>query len=121
MKKILVVEDNEITAKLFRIIIESLQHEALIVSNGEDGIVIAKENIPDLIIMDIRLPGMSGVEAFQKLQEEPDTQNIPVIAVTANVMRGDKEKLLTLGFSDYIAKPIKKDNFIQILQKTLGE
>ena len=115
--KILIVEDNEKNLKLFKIIVESLGHETLTATNGEDGVMIAKEKLPDLILMDIQMPKIDGVAAFKLLQKDERTRRIPVIALTSYAMKGDRERLLEEGFSDYLSKPIDKNNFIAVIKK----
>lgn len=121
MTKILIVEDNEQNLKVFKIIIESLSYEALLAKNGEEGVRMAKEQIPDLILMDIQMPVMDGIAAKKALQLEEKTKDIPVVAITSYAMKGDRERLLELGFSNYIAKPISKDIFIEAVQKALAK
>ncbi|MHA1474985.1 MAG: response regulator [Promethearchaeota archaeon] len=111
MTKILIIEDNDRNQKLFKIIIDSLGFTSLIANNGEEGILIAKKELPDLILMDIQMPVMDGVEAFKVLQDDENTKKIPVIALTAYAMKGDKENLLNLGFNSYISKPIRIEDF----------
>ena len=117
--RVLVIEDNKSNQKLFRIILKYEGFEVIETDDGETGISIAKKEIPDIILMDIRLPIMNGIEAFQVLQADPVTQNIPVIAVTSYGMRGEKEKLLAIGFTAYIAKPISKQVLIDTIKEIL--
>jgi two-component system cell cycle response regulator DivK len=120
MTRILIVEDNEKNLKLFQIIIESLGYETLLAKNGEEGVRMAKEQIPDLIIMDIQMPVMDGISTLKVLRSNKKTKDIPVIALTSYAMKGDKERLLEIGFIDYISKPISKDSFIEVVEKVLG-
>lgn len=119
MTKVLIVEDNEKNLKLFKIIIESLDYETLLARDGEEGIKKAKEQIPDLILMDIQMPVMDGVSAKKVLLADERTKDIPVIALTSYAMKGDKERLIEAGFIDYIAKPISKESFIEAVEKAL--
>ena len=121
MKKILIIEDNEKNLKLFNVIIKSLGYETLTAMNGEEGVSMAKENAPDLILMDIQMPVMDGITALNMLKSDERTKNIPVIALTSYAMAGDKEKFLGLGFSEYISKPIDKDGFIKAIENILKE
>lgn len=116
---VLIVEDNEKNLKLFSVIIKSLGYEILTAVNGEEGVSMAKENIPDLILMDIQMPVMDGITASNMLKSDERTKNIPVIALTSYAMTGDKEKFLGLGFSDYISKPIDKNVFINTVQAAI--
>ena len=120
-KTILIVEDNEKNLKLFREIIASLGYQTLIAREGEEGIRLAKENIPDLILMDIQMPVIDGREAFRILKAYPMTRDIPVIALTSYAMRGDKEMFLGEGFCDYISKPIDVKKFMNTIKSILGE
>lgn len=117
MNKILLVEDNERNLKLFKRIIDSLVHQVLTARDGEEGVRLAKENTPNLILMDIQIPVMSGSEALRILRADPTTKDIPVIALTSYAMRGDKERFLCEGFDDYISKPINTKKFIEIVKK----
>jgi two-component system cell cycle response regulator DivK len=120
-KTILIVEDNEKNLKLFREIIASLGHQTLIAKDGEDGIRLAKEYIPDLVLMDIQMPVLDGSEAFRILSAYPTTKDIPVIALTSYAMRGDKERFLNAGFVAYISKPIGVKEFINTIKSVFGE
>lgn len=113
------MEDNEKNLKLFKVLINFLGHESIAARNGEDGIKLAKESFPDLVLMDIQMPLMDGVSALKILRSEEITRNIPVIALTSYALNKDKEKFLEIGFSDYIPKPIEKDDFLEIIKKIL--
>lgn len=113
--KVLVIEDNERNRKLFKLIIGSIGHEIITAEDGEEGIGVARKERPDLILMDIQLPVMDGITAFNILRSYEDTRDIPVIALTSYAMKGDRERFLEQGFADYIAKPIDVDNFTKTL------
>jgi two-component system cell cycle response regulator DivK len=117
--KILIVEDNDKNLKLFRAIIDSLGHQTLIAKDGEEGVRLARENIPDLVLMDIQMPVMDGSEAFRGLRADPATKDIPVIALTSYAMRGDKERFLNEGFVAYISKPINVKEFMNTINQFL--
>lgn len=119
MAEILIVEDNGRSLKLFELIINSLGHESLTAINGEEGIRVAKEEMPDLILMDIQMPVIDGLSALKALQSDEKTKDIPVIALTSYAMKGDQERLMKAGFVDYIAKPIAKKDFIEAVEKAL--
>ncbi len=119
MAKILIVEDNEINRKLFERIVSSMGHETLTANNGREGIEVAAENLPDLVLMDIKMPVMDGSEALKALKAGEKTKKIPVIAVTAYAMKGDRERFLAEGFTGYIAKPVKRDDFIKTVKSVL--
>ena len=120
MTKILIIEDNKNNQKLFKIIIDSLSFTSLLAKNGEEGILIAKKELPDLILLDIQMPVMDGVKVFKVLQDDENTKKIPVIALTSYAMKGDKEHLLNLGFNDYISKPFIIEDFKNKITKFIN-
>jgi len=105
MTRILIVEDNPLNMELATDILEACGHEILQADNAEKGIARAREERPDLILMDIRLPGMDGLEATAILKANPETRDIPVIALTAQAMPNDREKAEEAGCDGYIIKP----------------
>lgn len=115
--KILVVEDNQKNRKLFKVIIESIGHQCLLADDGKAGVALARQEGPDLILMDIQMPIMDGVAALHCLRDDNATQNIPVVALTSYAMKGDREKFLGEGFDDYMGKPINKDRFIRMIRE----
>lgn len=119
--KILIVDDSEKNLKLFKLIIASMGYETITAGNGEEGIKKAKEESPDLILMDIQMPVMDGVSAVNVLSADESTKNIPIIALTSYAMKGDRERFLQHGFTDYISKPIDTDNFMDTIKRVLGE
>jgi CheY-like chemotaxis protein len=121
LTKILVVEDNETNRKLFRLMLRSAGFEVIEANDGASGVEVAKVEQPDLIIMDIQLPVLDGMRAFEILQDDSATNNIPVIAATSYAMKGDEEKILAMGFAAYLAKPISLDFLLQAIQAILGE
>jgi len=116
----LIVEDNELNMKLFNDLLEAHGYATLQTRDGLDALRIARDQRPDLIIMDIQLPEVSGLEVTKWLKEDDNLREIPVIAVTAFAMKGDEEKIREGGCQDYIAKPISVGNFIQTVQKHLA-
>ncbi len=104
--RILVVEDNERNLKLVRDVLEYAGYDVQGARTAEDGITWAYDAPPDLVLMDLQLPGMDGVEALRRLRESPRTQAIPVVAVTAFAMKQDRERVLGAGFDGYLEKPI---------------
>lgn len=108
---ILIVEDTEKNLKLVRDLLQFKGYRTLEARTAEEGIVLARAHLPDLILMDIQLPGMDGVTALQHLMAEPSTAAVPVVALTAFAMAGDRERLLDAGFKGYIAKPINVREF----------
>lgn len=121
MKTILIVEDNEKNMKLVRDILQVKGYRTLEATTGEDGVRLAHEHGPHLILMDIQLPGINGIEALTLLRKEPATAKIPVIAVTASVMQQDRKVIMEAGFDAYIGKPINLKEFLATVQKALGE
>jgi CheY-like chemotaxis protein len=103
---ILIVEDNEKNLKLVRDILQFRGYRTLEATTAEDGIVVAASHLPDLVLMDIRLPGMDGMAALDILRADARTAGIPVVAVTASVMPEDKDRFVTAGFDGFIEKPI---------------
>ena len=103
---ILVVEDNERNLKLLRDVLEYAGYDVRTARTGEDGVTAAVEEPPDLVLMDLQLPGIDGTEALRQLRESPRTADIPVVAVTAQAMKQDRERALEAGFDGYVEKPI---------------
>jgi two-component system cell cycle response regulator DivK len=103
---ILVVEDNERNLKLVRDVLEYVGYDVRVARTAEDGIALAVKEPPDLVLMDLQLPGIDGTEALRRLRENPRTADIPVVAVTAQAMKQDRERALEVGFNGYIEKPI---------------
>ena len=119
MSLILIVEDNEKNLKLVRDVLQVKGYSTIEAGTAEDGIVLAKERMPDLILMDIQLPGMNGIEALKVLRADPATAGIPVIAVTASVMQQDRNLITEAGFDGYIGKPINLKEFLDAVKKTV--
>ena len=119
MSLILIVEDNEKNMKLVRDVLRVKGYETLEAGTAEDGIKLASERKPDLILMDIHLPGINGIEALHVLRGNSDTAPIPVIAVTASVMQSDRNLITDAGFDGYIAKPINLKEFLDAVKAML--
>jgi len=109
---VLVIDDNELNVKLVRGLLKIKMVRVIEALDAETGIQLARENHPQLILMDIQLPGMDGLQATELIKKDPELQAIPVIALTSYAMRGDKEKALNAGCSDYISKPIDTQAFL---------
>ncbi|MEP7209140.1 MAG: response regulator [Casimicrobiaceae bacterium] len=120
MSVILIVEDNEKNMKLVRDVLQVKGYATLEAGTGEDGVRLAREHRPDLILMDIQLPGISGIEALQVLRSEPHTADIPVIAVTASVMQQDRTLITEAGFDAYVGKPIDLKTFLEAVRDQLA-
>ncbi len=118
-KKILIVEDNELNMKLFHDLLEAHGVQTFQARSGHDVLKLAREHKPDLILMDIQLPEISGLEVTRWLKDDPELQFIPVIAVTAFAMKGDEQKIRDGGCEDYISKPISVTKFLEVVQKHL--
>jgi CheY-like chemotaxis protein len=110
-KTILIIEDNKMNMEMATDLLEIANYNVLQAENAEDGIQIAKEKHPDLILMDIALPGMDGLEATRVLKKEKQTKDIPVVALTAHAMKDDNDEALKIGCSGYITKPINTRTF----------
>ncbi len=119
-KTILVVEDNDLNMKLFHDLLEAHGYQILQTKDGMEALKIARESHPDLILMDIQLPEVSGLEVTKWLKEDAELRDIPVVAVTAFAMKGDEEKIREGGCEAYIAKPISVASFLQTVQRFLN-
>ncbi len=118
-KKVLIVEDNELNMKLFHDLLEAHGIDTVEARSGNTVLERARENKPDLILMDIQLPEVSGLEVTKWLKEDEELSHIPVIAVTAFAMKGDEQKIRDGGCEDYISKPISVNKFIEVIEKYL--
>lgn len=116
---ILVVEDNDKNRKLVRDVLTASGYRVIECETGEEGVRLAREARPRLILMDIQLPGIDGIEAFRRLRADPDTAGIPVIAVTASAMIADRSKITAAGFDGYQSKPISVRPFLAAVRQTL--
>jgi len=119
-KCVLIVEDNELNMKLFHDLLEAHGYATLQTKDGMEALKLAREHKPDLILMDIQLPEVSGLEVTKWIKEDEDLKSIPIIAVTAFAMKGDEEKIREGGCEDYLAKPISVTKFLQAVQKFLS-
>jgi two-component system cell cycle response regulator DivK len=119
MSLILIVEDNDKNLKLVRDVLQVKGFSTLEAGTAEDGILLAREHKPDLILMDIHLPGISGIEALKVLRAEAATAAIPVIAVTASVMQQDRKQITEAGFDAYVGKPINLKEFLDAVRAAL--
>jgi two-component system, cell cycle response regulator DivK len=119
-RSVLIVEDNPLNMKLFSAMIASQGYDVLQAIDGPGGLDMARQQHPDLIIMDIQLPGMSGLEVTHSLKAEADTRDIPVIATTAYALRGDEEKIRASGCDGYMAKPIAISEFLELVRSFMS-
>ena len=120
-KTVLIVEDNELNMKLFNDLLFAQGYRTLQTQDGMNALEIARAEMPDLILMDIQLPEVSGLEVTKWLKEEDDLRHIPVIAVTVFAMKGDEEKIRDGGCEDYIAKPISVVDFLATVKRFLDD
>jgi two-component system cell cycle response regulator DivK len=119
MSLILIVEDNEKNLKLVRDVLRVKGYATIEATNAEDGIALANAHKPDLILMDIQLPGMNGIDALRVLRADSATAGIPAIAVTASVMQQDRNLITDAGFDGYVGKPINLKEFLDAVSTTL--
>jgi len=119
-KKILIVEDNELNMKLFHDLLDSQGYQVLQTREGLQALTLARQHMPDLILMDIQLPEISGLEVTKWLKDDDDLAHIPIIAVTAFAMKGDEERIRQGGCEAYISKPIAVMPFLDTVKKHLG-
>ncbi len=120
-KTVLIVEDNELNMKLFHDLLEAHGYNILQTKDGMEALRIARQHRPDLILMDIQLPEVSGLEVTKWIKEDDQLKSIPVIAVTAFAMKGDEEKIREGGCEAYIAKPISVTSFLATIEEFLSE
>jgi two-component system cell cycle response regulator DivK len=116
-ERVLIVEDNEKNMKLVRDILLALGYMPLEATSGEEALALAAEEAPALVLMDIQLPDLDGAEALQRLRLDERTLGIPVLALTAQAMQGDRERFLAAGFDGYLSKPIDVDELITTVQR----
>ena len=119
MSTILIVEDNEKNMKLARDILQAKGYTTLEAVNGEDGVSMALAQIPDMVLMDIQLPDINGIEAFARIRANGATAKVPVVAFTASVMSIDRNRIIEAGFDGFIGKPINLKEFLETVRKTL--
>jgi len=117
MSLVLIVEDNEKNMKLARDILRAKGYETLEAVTGEEGVKLAKEKKPDLVLMDIQLPGINGIEAFKQLRADAKTAPIPVIALTASVAPTDRRQITAAGFDAFVSKPINLKEFVATVKR----
>ena len=119
-KTVLIVEDNELNMKLFHDLLEAHGYDTLQTRDGVEALKIAREHKPDLILMDIQLPEVSGLEVAKWIKEDDSLRSIPIVAVTAFAMKGDEEKIRQGGCEAYIAKPISVAKFLETVERFLS-
>jgi two-component system, cell cycle response regulator DivK len=120
-KRVLYIEDNFQNKRLIKKILMAKGYEVLEAEDGLLGIALASRERPDLILMDINLPGIDGMEATSRLKRSPDLASIPIVALTANAMRGDREKIMAAGCDDYLQKPVNSAKLVETVKRFIGE
>ena len=120
-KTVLIVEDNELNMKLFHDLLDAHGYATLQTRNGMEALKLAREHRPDLILMDIQLPEVSGLEVTKWLKEDDDLRGIPVVAVTAFAMKGDEERIRQGGCEAYLSKPISVMSFVDTVRRFIGD
>jgi two-component system cell cycle response regulator DivK len=119
-KTVLIVEDNELNMKLFHDLLEAHGYSTVGTRNGIEALDLARKHRPDLVLMDIQLPEVSGLEVTKWLKDDPELKAIPVVAVTAFAMKGDEERILQGGCEGYISKPISVPHFLETIARYIG-
>ena len=119
MNKILVVDDNDLNTTLAEEILKEAGYTVFVAADAEQALPLAQAHQPEVVLMDIRLPGMSGVTALEHLRKDPRTREAKVIAVTAKALVGDQERLLAAGFDGYVAKPFKRFALLNAIEAAL--
>ena len=117
MSTVLIVEDNDKNMKLARDVLQNKGYKTLEAVTGEEGVKLAKEHIPNLVLMDIQLPGINGIEAFKQLRADPKTARIPVVALTASVTPTDRTAITAAGFDAFVGKPINLKEFVETVKR----
>jgi two-component system cell cycle response regulator DivK len=117
MSTVLIVEDNEKNMKLARDVLQAKGYKTLEAVTGEDGVRLAKDHLPDLVLMDIQLPGMNGIDAFKLLRADAKTARIPVVALTASVTPTDRSAITAAGFDAFVGKPINLKEFVDTVKR----
>ena len=121
MSLILIVEDNEKNLKLVRDVLQFKGYETIEAMTGTEGVRLARESKPDLVLMDIQLPDIDGITALGQIRADPLTQKMPVIAVSASVMPDDQQRIVASGFDAYVTKPINVKGFVETVERFLGK
>jgi two-component system cell cycle response regulator DivK len=116
-ERVLVVEDNDKNMKLFRDVLEAKGYTPLEATTGERAVELAADQRPDLILMDVQLPGIDGIEALKRIRADERNESVPIVALTAQAMRGDRERFLEAGFDGYISKPVDVLEFVETVQR----
>jgi len=121
MKTVLIVEDNEKNMKLARDILRAKGYATLEAVNGLDGVTLALQHKPDLVLMDIQLPDINGIEAFERIRADASAGRVPVVAFTASVTVNDRSRIGDAGFDGFLSKPINLKEFVETVRRMAGE
>ena len=121
MSTVLIVEDNDKNMKLARDVLGAKGYQTLEAVTGEEGVKLAKEKKPDLVLMDIQLPGINGIEAFRQIRADPATRSIPVVALTASVTPTDRSAITAAGFDAFLGKPINLKEFLETVKRLVEQ
>jgi two-component system cell cycle response regulator DivK len=119
MNTILIIEDNDKNMKLARDVLNAKGYATLEAVTGEEGVKLAKEKVPDLVLMDIQLPGINGIEAFRQIRADAKTARVPVVALTASVTPTDRSEITAAGFDAFIGKPISLKEFLETVKRLI--
>lgn len=119
MSTVLIVEDNEKNMKLARDVLQAKGYRTLEAPTGEEGVRLARQDLPDLVLMDIQLPGINGIEALRRIRAEASTAHIPVVALTASVTPTDRSAINAAGFDAFVSKPISLREFLDTVKRLL--
>ena len=120
MSTVLIIEDNDKNMKLARDVLQAKGYQTLVAVTGEEGVKLAKEKKPDLVLMDIQLPGINGIEAFRQIRGDAKTRGIPVVALTASVTPTDRSAIAAAGFDAFLGKPINLKEFLDTVKRLVS-
>ena len=121
MSLVLIIEDNDKNLKLVRDVLQAKGHETMEAGSAEAGLELARRRTPDLVLMDIQLPGMNGIEALRRLRAEASTRAVPVIAISASVMQQARREIMAAGFDGFVEKPISLQDFLDAVARALKQ
>jgi two-component system, cell cycle response regulator DivK len=119
MSTVLIIEDNEKNMKLARDVLQAKGYKTLEAVTGEEGVTLARQHVPDLVLMDIQLPGINGIEAFKQIRTEAKTAKVPVVALTASVTPTDRSAISAAGFDAFVSKPINLKEFLDTVKRLI--
>lgn len=118
-RTILIVDDNETNLRLIKAVLQTRGYALVEATNGEAALAALEARMPDLVLLDVQMPGLSGLEVVRRVRAMPDADGLPVIAITAMAMKGDREAIIAAGFDDYLAKPYRTADMIAIVARYL--